>query len=1068
MQRTNHIIFLAVCLVLTLAATIPMTGSGRGGMLFPGEEAVSLCGGAAFGQSDVPSGRADAMPGNGGMVSGRFIGIQVDDRPILPVYALVQDSLGFVWVGTDAGLFRHDGIRGQRFGREDGSPDSICNEHINVLSYDSGTLYVGTDRGFCTYDNAGGFIQDTVIGPRHVKSALLSGGDVWIGTTEGLYRRGRTDGTTMEVIPSAHIASACAVGDTLWFGGYGRIWRLTGGAAESFQIEGHSGTSGNLVLAIVPVKGFYEYPGSTSLFIGSEKGLFVIDLPADAVSGSSTVSTTYGDGSATCPARCIWNGGPVKNFLYLPDGSLAAGTDNGLLVLSPQGHASIFRHELRNSRSIPDNVVWTTMLDADGGLWVGTDHGAALTRLNDEYDFMGVEDCGLPGGLDVTSLVCAEDGSVFAAGMNGVLEYSRTGSAMVYKSDEGPLGKRLAHNKVRALYGDGESVWAASDGGLDRISAGRVVHYNIHEQTGKYLSDWMYAVAEDGSGRLWTGTYDGGLFITSKSRFPASGGDVLCDRHLCSRDGLSGDIVLKLCRFGGGYDRDLDGGPDGYSGGGSGESSDEGSAGRFAVVTDNGVDIVDEKDFSVTALAIPDGKRTLSLASDGIRLWVGTEAGVYVLDGQELRPISGTTVSAQSLTFSDGLLWLCDDNEIWRCDPDDPQWRLVRKLENPLLSIAADNSGHIYAGSLNGFYSLAKSTASVEARPDRIVITALYLDNVLVSPGKEYSGRVILDGDIALASRITLGPDQNSFALTFSSMKYPAPAGRFAYRLAGFHDEWQAGSSDTRAVFLNIPPGHYSFEVCHLDAAGEPDSETKVLEIRIRRPWYSTVWAYIAYLLLLGGVIGFGIYFRKVMLQLKAERAAKEKAQSIANSTVTRAQEFRETLSVIFGSKSSGGRSQADGVSEYSEPGAGPGSGEDAGSGQGLVSGQESGLSSASGSSGNSGSPDSKFMREIADIVKRHLDDPDFSAAALCEESHWPAKQIYRKIKQLTGLSTTEFIRDIRLQSAASLLKQGRYTVTEIMYKSGFTTASYFSKCFKARYGQTPTDYQKSHSDSQN
>ncbi len=1002
MRRTNHIIFLAVCLVLNLAAAIPTAGSGR---------------------VETVSAGVDAAPGNGGVVSGRFIGLQVDDRPILPVYALVQDSLGFVWVGTDAGLFRHDGIRGQRFGREDGSPDSICNEHINVLSYEGGTLYVGTDKGFCTYDNAGGFIQDTVIGPRHIKAALLSGGDVWIGTTEGLYRRGRTGGATEEVIPSAHIASACAVGDTLWFGGYGRIWRLTGGTMESFLIEGHSGTSGNLVLAIAPVRGFYEYPGSASLFIGSEKGLFVIDLPAEAASGPSAESITHVSGviSATCPARCIWDGGPVKNFLYLPDGSLAAGTDNGLLVLSPQGHASIFRHELRNSRSIPDNVVWTTMLDADGGLWVGTDHGAALTRLNDEYDFTGVEDCGLPGGLDVTSLVCAEGGSVFAAGMNGVLEYSRTGSAMVYKSDEGPLGKRLAHNKVRDLYGDGESVWAASDGGLDRISAGRVAHYNIHERTGKYLSDWMYAVAEDGSGRLWTGAYDGGLFITSKSRFPASGGDVLCDRHLSSQDGLSGDIVLKICRLSG--------------------DPGEGSGGRFAVVTDNGVDIVDENDFSVTALAIPDGKRTLSLASDGLRLWVGTEAGVYALEGEELRPISGTAVSAQSLTFSDGLLWLCDDNEIWRCDPDDPQWRLVRKLENPLLSLATDNSGHIYAGSLNGFYSLSKSAAPVEARPDRIVITALYLDNVLVSPDKEYSGRVILDGDIALVSGITLGPAQNSFALTFSSMKYPAPAGRFAYRLAGFHDEWQVGSSDTRAVFLNIPPGHYSFEVCHLDAAGEPDSETKVLEIRIRRPWYSTVWAYIAYLLLLGSIIGFGIYFRKVMLQLKAERAAKEKAQSIANSTVTRAQEFRETLSVIFGSKSSEGRSQADGASEYSEPGAGPLPGEDSGS-------------------------DSKFMREIADIVKRHLDDPDFSAAALCEESHWPAKQIYRKIKQLTGLSTTEFIRDIRLQSAASLLKQGRYTVTEIMYKSGFTTASYFSKCFKARYGQTPTDYQKSNNDS--
>ncbi len=919
----------------------------------------------------------NAGPGRGCVVSGRFAAVSLDDRPILPVYALVQDSLGFVWAGTEAGLFRHDGVRSQRFGRDPGSPRGICNEHVNVLAYDGGTLHVGTDRGFCTYDNAGGFVQDTVIGPRHVKSALLAGGDVWIGTTDGLYRK--SPGSTEAVIPAVHVASSCAVGDTLFFGGYGRVWRVAGGAVETARVEGLGGASGNLVLAMIPAGG----SGSGDLYIGTEKGLFILDVSAGA--SSVCASAAYG-GGRVCRAVRLWDGGPVKNFLYLPDGSLAAGTDNGLMVISPEGDVSMFRHELRDTRSIPDNVVWATMLDSDGGFWVGTDHGAALTRLNDEYDFTGVEDCGLPGGLDVTSLVCAGSGRVFAAGMNGILEYSRTGPPAVYKSDEGPADRRLAHNKVRALYSDGDAVWAASDGGLDRIRGGHVTHYNIRESSGRYLSGWMYSVAEDGCGRIWTGTYDGGLFITSVSRLPAAGGDVLCDRHLCSRDGLSGDIVLKLCRFGH----------------------------RFAVVTDKGVDLVDERDFSVTGLPIPEGKRTLSLASDGERLWVGTEAGVYVLEGEGLRPISGNTVSAQSLTWSGGRLWLCDDNEIWRCDPDAPDWQLVRKLENPLLSIVADGSGNVYAGTLNGFYSLSASAAPVDDRPDRMVITALYLDNVLVSPEQEYSGRVLLDGDIALAERIALGPDQNSFALTFSSMKYPAPSGRFAYRLAGFHDEWQAGSSDSRAVFLNVPAGRYSFEVCHLDPAGNLDSETETLEIRIRRPWHSTIWAYLAYVLIAAGAVRFALYFRRVMLQLKTERAEREKAQSIANSTVSRAREFRETLSAIFSRQTSGETS------------------------------------------------DSSFMKEIADIVKRHLDDPEFSAAALCEESHWPAKQIYRKIKQLTGLSTTEFIRDIRLQNAASMLKQGKCSVSEIMYRSGFTTASYFSKCFKARYGLTPSEYQKS------
>lgn len=946
MDKKNYIVFLAVCL-----------------MSF------------AFASRSV-----QASPAKHNALSGRFTSVAVGERTIIPVYALVQDTLGFVWIGTDAGLFRHDGIYGQHFGWEANSANSLCNEHINVLSYDrtAGTLYIGTDKGFCVYDNAGGFVQDAAIGPRHVKSTLVSRDGVWIGTTEGLFVHKQD--TTISVMSGEHIASACQVGETKYFGSYGCVWRVGNDVIDSIDLKGQNGTSGNLVLALIEVSADFLESGEKSgdeLFVGSERGLFRLDVRSGGM-------------------KSLWNGGPAKNFRYLPDGSLAVGTDNGLLLVSVDGFITVYRHELSNTGSIPDNVVWDTMLDADGNLWVGTDHGPALARINDEYDFVPVENYGMTDGLDVSSVVCLDNGHVFAAGMNGILDYSPVGKSSVLKSDSGSGDRRLAHNKVRSLYYDGKSVWAASDGGLDCISGTKVIHYNIKESSGKYLSDWMYAVSEDDRGRLWTGAYDGGLFVVSKSRLSSLGGDVVCDRHISETSGLSGNVVLKICPFGD----------------------------KVAVVTDKGVDIVDCSTFAISKLSIPDNKRTLSLASDGTTLWVGTEAGVYVLDGNELKPISGRTISAQSMICSEGSLWLCDDSEIWKCDTGNPEWRLVRKFENSLLSIAA-NGEYIYAGSVNGFYVMPKSVRPVESHLDRIEITALYLDNVLVSPGKTYGGRRILEQDVALTDKIALRKNQNSFALTFSSMNFLSKSGRFAYRLAGFHDEWQICSADTKAVFLNVPPGKYAFEVCHLNPAGNPDSETKVLGVKIMRPWYSTWHACLIYIVLCFGLLRFVLYFREVMHQLQVERAEKEKAQSIANSTISRTQEFRETLSVIFGSRQLGSK---DGEA---------GDGED------------------------SGTPDSKFMKEIVEIVNRHLDDPEFSATALCEESHWPAKQIYRKIKQLTGLSTVEFIRDIRLQKAASLLEQGKLSVSEIMYMSGFTTASYFAKCFKARYGVSPSEYQR-------
>ena len=935
-------------------------------------------------------------------LTGRFTRVPVNGNSIVPAYSLARDSLGFVWIGTDSGLYRHDGIREQRYGWSADTPNCICNEHINVLDYDraSGRLSIGTDLGFCTYNNAGGFVQDTVVGPRHVKAMLRLGQGLWIGTTDGLFLH--SHGQTRTFLPGVHIASSCSIENSLLFGSYGCVWKVDAeGDSAAVRIDVGKAMQGNLVLALAEVPMYFGANGS-EVFVGNERGLYRFDV-------SSAV------------LKCLWDGGPVKNFLFLPDGSLAAGTDNGLLIVSPSGDIEVLRHEVGKSGSIPDNVVWATMLDSDGNLWVGTDHGAALMHLYEEYDFVGVERAGLSDGLDISSIICT-DGHVYAAGMNGILDFAPSGRHLVFKSDRGAADRRLSHNKVRALYSDGLSVFTASDAGLDCIRNGRVTHWHITESSGRFFSDWMYAVTEDSSGRLWTGTYDGGIFVVSKSRLPELGGEVLCDRHISTADGLSGNIVLRLSAFGD----------------------------WVVAVTDKGVDVIDSRTFEISHILVPDSRRTLSLASDGKRQWIGTEAGVYFLDGYELRPVSGTSVSAQSLIFSDGFLWLSDGSEIWRCRiPENPsegcsyevssyetvpqQWQLIRKFENPLFCLAAD-SGTVFAGSVNGFYSIPKSAAPLPSHPDRIVITALYLDNVLVVPGTDYSGRRILDSDIALAEEITLGRNQNSFALTFSSMKYPAPAGRFAWRLRGFHDEWQTGSADSRAVFLNVPPGDYSFEVCHLNPEGNPDSETKVLGIRILHPWYATVWAWLTYIVLLACTALFIAYFMKVRRQLQLERAEREKAQSFANSTISRTLEFRETLSAIFGSKGSGN----------------PGTAADSSS------------ISSDGASSGTPSQDSKFMKEISDIVYRHIDDPEFSSAALCEESHWPAKQVYRKLKQLTGLGTVEFIRDIRLSQAASLLEQGQLSITEIMSRVGFTTPSYFSKCFKARYGLTPSEYQLS------
>lgn len=104
-------------------------------------------------------------------------------------------------------------------------------------------------------------------------------------------------------------------------------------------------------------------------------------------------------------------------------------------------------------------------------------------------------------------------------------------------------------------------------------------------------------------------------------------------------------------------------------------------------------------------------------------------------------------------------------------------------------------------------------------------------------------------------------------------------------------------------------------------------------------------------------------------------------------------------------------------------------------------------------------SPDEKLLSKVTAIIEKNIDDSDFSVQRLAEETDTGAKQLYRKIKQMTGYTPVEYIRTIRIKKAALLLQQKKFTVAEVMYMVGYSNPSYFSKCFQAEFGVTPKAY---------
>jgi len=106
-------------------------------------------------------------------------------------------------------------------------------------------------------------------------------------------------------------------------------------------------------------------------------------------------------------------------------------------------------------------------------------------------------------------------------------------------------------------------------------------------------------------------------------------------------------------------------------------------------------------------------------------------------------------------------------------------------------------------------------------------------------------------------------------------------------------------------------------------------------------------------------------------------------------------------------------------------------------------------------------STDERFLQQAIEIVEKHMMNTDFSVEMLVKEMGHSRSNLYLKFKEITGLSSSEFIRNIRLKRAVQLFEQSDLSVKEIMYMTGFNTASYFAKCFKKQFGVIPSEYVK-------
>ena len=264
--------------------------------------------------------------------------------------------------------------------------------------------------------------------------------------------------------------------------------------------------------------------------------------------------------------------------------------------------------------------------------------------------------------------------------------------------------------------------------------------------------------------------------------------------------------------------------------------------------------------------------------------------------------------------------------------------------------------------------------------------------------GQVIPAREYADGILSLPS------SQNNLYVWFSDFDY-AHGGtrRLQFNLDGSPERWfEAGGEGNRAFLPDLSPGrHRLFASAGGNVAGE-----LLLTIRILRPWYASPGAFLLYALLAALLVFLAVRLSQVRKRMKEER--RQKAEEMA--------QIRDEVRVEL-----------------------------------ISTPMDEGEMSA----------DERLLDRITRIIEARMENPGFSVSTLCELSGHNEKYLYRKIKRLTGLSTVEYIRSIRLKKAARLLENDNFSVSEVMYMVGFTNSSYFSRTFAARFGKTPKEYRR-------
>ncbi|MEE8524121.1 MAG: two-component regulator propeller domain-containing protein [Thermoanaerobaculia bacterium] len=772
------------------------------------------------------------------------------------VNCVLQDSRGFLWLGTQAGLNRYDGYEVTVYRHRPEDPSSLPHDWVLSLAEGpAGDLWIGTEGGglarwrpetdsFITYrhdpDDPESLSDDRIVDLIWDQAGIL-----WIGSFASGLARFDPDSGSFERIRHHPSDPGSLVDDqvravyadrrgNLWIGTLGGLDLLGGDRRQLVHFRHDPGDpqslGDNRVRAIVEDR-------HGSIWVGTHGGLNRLD-PA-----SGTFQRFRHDPAVPGSLSHDW----IRALFEDRDGRLWVGTDGGLNLWQPGsgGRFVSYRSDAGDPHSLGSDQIVDIYQDRGGILWVGTLGGGAAKWNPATWSFPHLQiDASAGASNMIFSISQGPDGDLWAGTSGGLARLDRDASGRVtgcrfFTHDPADAGS-LGDDRVTALlHSRGGSLWVGTvGGGLHRLGAGgeRFEKYrNDPRQPASLSADAVTSLHEDERGRLWIGTLDGGLNLhrgdgtfTRFRHHPADPTSLGYDRVFAIAEDRRGR--LWLATDGGGLDRfDPDSGVFSHF---RHQAGDPTSLSSDEVITVH-VDAAD-------------------------RLWVGTKAlGLDRLES--LDEASGRAVF-HNYSVADGLpdhtiwgilsdrggyLWLSTNNGLSRFDPRTEKFTNYDSshgLQAREFNMGAHHrspGGELFFGGINGLNAFFPDRIhSRDAVPPPVVLTGLTRFNEPMP-----LARPVFDLD-----EVELSHRDHFLTFEFAVLDFTAPErNQYRYRLTGLDEAWVALGNERRVTFPSLGSGRYTLMVQGANAEGVWNRDGTSLSIVVKAaPWQSW-WAQTLY-----------------------------------------------------------------------------------------------------------------------------------------------------------------------------------------------------------------------------